>query len=71
MQLRRTGLLLPLAQALLALVVGCSHQSAEPQSGTSGDASELAADSLSSASPNRTTAHLQHSTPCPICSRRR
>jgi len=27
---------------------------------TSGDASELAADSLSSASPNRTTAHLQH-----------
>jgi hypothetical protein len=30
MQLRRFGLLLPLAQMVLALVVGCSRQSADP-----------------------------------------
>lgn len=60
MQLRRTGLLLPLAQALLALVVGCSHQSNEPKVGISGESSEIEADKHSSVLPGHTTAQLQH-----------
>lgn len=60
MHLRRTGLLLPLAQALLALLVGCSHQSTEPNNEISGEFSEIEADKLSTGSPARATAQLQH-----------
>jgi hypothetical protein len=64
MQLRRFRSLLPLPQALLALVVGCSLQTAEPEDDSSQDSGKAVSEQMVAA--NSTPAILQHVESVPI-----
>lgn len=59
MQLRRIGSLLPLAQALLALVVGCSHQSADPDLSSAPGSTSLDSSNLSTSAATGTATCLE------------
>ena len=60
MQLRRFGLLLPLVQAVLALVVGCALQSAEPENESTQEAAQTGPDQKVAAVLASTSDPLQH-----------